>query len=83
MATNRELIIRLRKSKDIVKDWEDWTPAGFRWWQETFNVLTPPPSLTVDQWADQFRKIPMEFASEPGDWHTSRIPYMRLPMQCA
>jgi phage terminase large subunit GpA-like protein len=72
---------KLRRCKDIVLDWEDWTPKGFRWWSKIFEVLTPPPEMTVDEWADQYRRIPAEFAAEPGDWRTSRVPSMREVMR--
>jgi phage terminase large subunit GpA-like protein len=81
--TEVSLLHRLRSSKDLLKDWEDWTPEGFRWWREIFKVLTPPPDLTIDKWADKYRKIPQEFAAEPGDWHTDRVSYFKYPMECA
>ena len=41
------------------------------------KVLSPPPELTVSQWADRFRKLSPESSSEPGQWNTDRAPYQR------
>lgn len=42
---------------------------------------TPPPVQTVSEWADATpRKLPSEAAAEPGDWRTSRTPYLRQIM---
>lgn len=38
---------------------------------------TPPPDLTVSEWADQFRRLSPESSAEPGQWRTSRTPYLR------
>lgn len=39
--------------------------------------VQPPPKLTVSQWADQFRQLSREASAEPGQWRTSRAPYLR------
>ncbi|WP_404427293.1 phage terminase large subunit family protein [Ureibacillus chungkukjangi] len=39
--------------------------------------LSPPPDLTVSEWADKFRVLPSETSAEPGQWDTSRAPYQR------
>ena len=44
------------------------------------NKFTPPPKLTVSQWADEYRQLSAEASSEPGKWRTSRTPYLREPM---
>ena len=38
--------------------------------------LRPPPRLTVSEWADRYRMLPLT-AAEPGRWRTSRAPYLR------
>ncbi len=43
------------------------------------NGLRPEPQLLVSEWADQFRIQPATSA-EPGPWRTSRVPYLREPM---
>ncbi|MNF61793.1 Phage terminase large subunit [compost metagenome] len=45
--------------------------------------LQPDPELWVDQWADQYMRIPRETgAAEPGPYRTDRTPYAREPMRC-
>lgn len=41
---------------------------------------TPPERLSVSAWADKYRKLPREGSPEPGDWRTSRTPYLRAIM---
>lgn len=41
------------------------------------QALQPIPKLTVSEWADEYRIISAEGASEPGRWHTSRAPYQK------
>lgn len=43
------------------------------------SIFQPPPSLTVSQWADENRRLPSTSA-EPGQWRTSRVPYLRRIM---
>lgn len=43
-------------------------------------MWTPPPDLTVSQWADRYRYLSPESAAEPGRWRTERTPYLREPM---
>lgn len=39
--------------------------------------LTPPPDLTVSQWADLNRRLPQTSAARGGPWRTSDVPYLR------
>lgn len=41
------------------------------------KVVSPPPRLTVSQWADHYRRLSAESAAEPGQWNTDRAPYQR------
>lgn len=43
---------------------------------------TPPPRITVSEWADRNRIIAKGSGSEPGKWRTSRTPYLREIMDC-
>ena len=43
----------------------------------TSQGLTPPPDLTVSEWADQHRRLSRESSAEAGQWRTSRTPYLR------
>lgn len=45
-----------------------------------YGALTPPPHLTVSQWADQFRMLSPESSAEPGRWSTDRAPFQRAMM---
>jgi len=47
---------------------------------KTFRRFTPPPRLTLSEWADRERVLAPESSAEPGRWRTSRVPYMREPM---
>ncbi|PAA04695.1 phage terminase large subunit family protein [Pseudomonas fragi] len=60
------------------------TPNGAEVYREAyFRGLRPDPSLWVDQWADEYMRIPRDTgAAEPGQYHTSRTPYAREPMRC-
>ena len=41
------------------------------------KVMSPPPKLTVSQWADENRRLSAEASAEPGRWNTDRAPYQR------
>ncbi|MDB1113761.1 phage terminase large subunit family protein [Pseudomonas extremaustralis] len=48
-----------------------------------FRGLRPEPALWVDEWADEYMRIPRDTgAAEPGQYRTSRTPYAREPMRC-
>lgn len=46
---------------------------------KTFSLLwvTPPPKLSVSQWADEYRHLSSEASAESGKWKTSRAEYQR------
>lgn len=44
------------------------------------KVLTPPPDLSVSEWADLYRRLSSESSAEPGRWRTDRAPYQRRIM---
>lgn len=45
--------------------------------------LKPDPELWVDEWADEYMRIPRDTgAAEPGKYRTQRTPYAREPMRC-
>ena len=39
--------------------------------------LTPPPRLSVAEWADKERRLDSQSSAEPGRWYTSRAEYQR------
>lgn len=47
------------------------------------QILSPPPKLTVSQWADQYRMLSAESSAEPGKWRTDRAPYQREILDAA
>ena len=44
------------------------------------EALSPPPDLTVSEWADKHRVLLAKTSREPGPWRTSRTPYLRAIM---
>ncbi|WP_064573932.1 phage terminase large subunit family protein [Hafnia paralvei] len=44
---------------------------------------TPPPRISVPDWADKFRKLAKEAGSTSGDWDTSTVEIARGPMLAA
>lgn len=59
-------------------------PDGAEVYREAyFRGLKPDPDLWVDEWADEYIRIPRDSgAAEPGQYRTSRTPYAREPMRC-
>lgn len=47
------------------------------WAQALFKRLKPRPVLSVSEWADKYRTIPRGTSPEPGQWRTSRVPYLK------
>lgn len=45
------------------------------------KVLRPPPRLTVDEWADRFRRLAKGAGSTSGRWKTSKVEVARGPMR--
>ena len=43
-------------------------------------ALQPPLDLTISEWADAERQLTRRSSSEPGQWRTDRVPYLREPM---
>ena len=41
------------------------------WAEERARIFTPPPVLTVSQWADKHRIVP-SYSAEPGHWVTDK-----------
>ena len=44
--------------------------------------LRPDPLLLVSEWADRHRRLSQKGSPEPGQWRTSRTPYLREIMDC-
>ena len=58
-------------------------PEDIAFWKDVWSILLPPPAIDVDEWADCYRKIPVEFAAASGDWMTERVSCMREVMKAA
>ena len=54
-----------------------------KWISSFKRVFRPRSRLTGSQWADRYRSIPPGTSPEPGEWRTSRTPYLREPMDAA
>lgn len=39
--------------------------------------IRPEPDVLVSEWADAYRMLPQKSSAEPGQWRTSRTPYLR------
>jgi len=48
--------------------------------REALKSLRPPPNLTVSEWAEEYRYLSAEAASEHGKWHNDRVPHLIEPM---
>jgi phage terminase large subunit GpA-like protein len=48
---------------------------------ELHQIFTPPPLLTVDEWADQYRVLHSESAGVGGPWRTNVMPCFREIMR--
>lgn len=44
------------------------------------EAIQPPLNLTVSEWADVERQLTRRSSSEPGQWRTDRVPFLREPM---
>lgn len=44
--------------------------------------IEPDPSLWVDEWADEYMRIPRGNGAEPGKYRTERTPFAREVMRC-
>ena len=47
------------------------------------KAFKPRSKMTGSQWADKFRYVAPGTSPEPGEWRTSRVPYLREPMDSA
>lgn len=44
--------------------------------------LEPDPTLTISEWADEYRVLDKQASDEAGRWRTDRTPYSREIMDC-
>lgn len=48
--------------------------------EKALSAFAPPPPLTVSDWSDEYRRLSVESSASPGRFRTSRVEYMREPM---
>lgn len=54
------------------------TPPGARYAMGRLrSAILPKPVTTVSEWADRYRVLTSKGSGEPGQWRTSRTPYLR------
>lgn len=46
------------------------------WILEVLTVLKPPEKLTVSEWAEKYRILDNKTSAIPGQWRTSKTPYL-------
>lgn len=51
------------------------------WGAAALETLTPRERLDLPAWADRFRVVARGTSPEAGPWRTSRVPYLREPME--
>ncbi len=67
-----DTIVIKKRSKDLQIDYKT-----VKLFKDIAKVISPPPILTVSQWADRERRLSAESSAEPGQWNTDRAPYQR------
>jgi phage terminase large subunit GpA-like protein len=65
-----------RRSKVAIKD------AHKALYSALATACAPRPIVTVSAWADEHRILSAKGSSEPGKWHTDRVPFAREIMDC-
>ena len=53
------------------------------WYEKFFSVFQPNENLSGSRWADKYRYVAPGTTPEPGEWRTSRVPYLREPLDAA
>lgn len=58
--------------------------ADARLWAQSFAAgLKPRSLLSGSEWADKYRYVAPGTSPQPGPWQTSRVPYLKEPMDLA
>jgi phage terminase large subunit GpA-like protein len=50
-------------------------------WEGFEAGITPPPQMSVAEWADEYLQLPSESAAEAGKFRLSRTPYLRKVLE--
>lgn len=68
----------LAKASSDRVDWPlGWSKRDYRLLADWSPGWTPPPDLTVSQWADEHRRLPETSAARGARWRTAMTPYLR------
>lgn len=51
---------------------------NFYWSESEKQVFSPPEQITVSEWSDKHRVLLPQASAEPGQWRTSRTPYLQF-----
>lgn len=70
-----------KKIKEEVKQKIQNQKRTVELFKKIFSVLKPPPKLTIDVWADNYRILSTKTSAEPGKWKTDRVPFQREVMR--
>ena len=71
-----QILPRSNQSSDELTDFDGGEEFETAW----RDGLTPDPTLSVSEWADQHRMLSPRASAEPGRYRTDRTPYMRAIM---
>lgn len=71
-AVSSDKVVIAKKKKDATIEYKT-----MKLFADIAKILSPPPILTVSEWADRYRRLSAESAAEPGQWNTDRAPYQR------
>lgn len=63
-----------KSPEQIVKELNNAASSALQYYK-------PPEKLTLDEWADKYRRLSAESSAEAGPWRTDRTPYLREPMR--
>lgn len=70
-----------KQKKEANQEKEKQIKRTVELFSKIFQVLKPPPKLTIDTWADTYRILSSKTSSEPGKWSTDRVPFQREVMK--
>lgn len=74
MMRNEDNLTPYKSPEQIVKDLNKAIKPALEYFK-------PPEKLTLDEWADKYRRLSPESSAEAGPWRTERTPYLREPMR--
>lgn len=70
MALLDEQIVLDNSEKSVMDQNVDYVVSQF------LSGFLPPPDMDIAEWAEKYRVLPKSSASEHGQWHNDRTPYL-------